>query len=97
MPPTTKFVSEVFGQKYLGTLTSITFVGHQIGSFLGAYIAGVIYDQTHDYRRMWYGSIAVAVFAVVCNFFAFFEPINERRIRLSNKKLAREHQEKTAL
>lgn len=81
MPPTTKFVGDVFGHKYLGTLTSITFVGHQIGSFLGAFVAGVIYDQTHDYRRMWYGSLAVAIFAVLANFMAGVEPINERRLR----------------
>lgn len=81
MPPTTKFVGDVFGHKYLGTLTSITFVGHQIGSFLGAYVAGVIYDQTHDYRRMWYGSLAVAIFAVLSNFLAGVEPMNERRLR----------------
>ncbi|CEP15744.1 hypothetical protein [Parasitella parasitica] len=84
VPATTKFVNEIFGQKYLGTLTSITFVGHQIGSFLGAYIAGVVYDTYNRYERMWYGSIAIAVFGVVANFLAGVEPMNERRIRKSN-------------
>ncbi|OBZ82401.1 40S ribosomal protein S27-2 [Choanephora cucurbitarum] len=65
VPPTTQFIGQVFGQKYLGTLSAITFVGHQIGSFLGAYIAGVLYDQSHTYERMWYGAIAVAVFAIL--------------------------------
>ncbi|KAL0143150.1 major facilitator superfamily domain-containing protein [Mucor lusitanicus] len=84
VPPTTRFVNQVFGQKYLGTLTSITFVGHQIGSFMGAYVAGILYDKYHRYDRMWYGSIAVAVFAVVANFMAGVEPMNERRLRKSN-------------
>jgi MFS family permease len=81
VPPTTKFVGDVFGHKYLGTLTSITFIGHQIGSFLGAYVAGVIYDRSHDYRSMWYGSLAVAIFAVVANFLAGVEPISAKRRR----------------
>jgi predicted MFS family arabinose efflux permease len=75
----------------LGTLTSITFVGHQIGSFVGAYIAGIIYDRTGDYRRMWYASLAVAIVAVLANFFAAVEPMNERRIRLSNAKLLKQN------
>lgn len=84
VPPTTKFVNQIFGQKYLGTLTSITFVGHQIGSFLGAYVAGILYDKYHRYDRMWYGSLAVAIFAVTANFLAGVEPMNERRLRKSN-------------
>ncbi|KAK4513483.1 uncharacterized protein ATC70_005484 [Mucor velutinosus] len=75
VPPTTRFVNQVFGQKYLGTLTSITF---------GAYVAGILYDKYHRYDRMWYGSIAVAIFAVIANFMAGVEPMNERRIRKSN-------------
>lgn len=71
----------MFGHKYLGTLTSITFVGHQIGSFLGAYIGGVVYDKTHDYSRMWYGSLAMAIFGVLVNFLAAVEPMDERRAR----------------
>lgn len=74
-------MGDVFGHKYLGTLTAITYVGHQIGAFLGAYIAGVIYDQIHDYRRMWYGSLAVAILAVLANFMAGAEPINEIILR----------------
>lgn len=91
VPVTTKFISLCFGQKYLGTLSSITFVGHQIGAFLGAFVAGVVYDRTGDYRRMWYASLAVAILAVLVNFLAAVEPINERRIRLSNAKLLKEN------
>ncbi|ORE03527.1 MFS general substrate transporter [Rhizopus microsporus var. microsporus] len=79
VPPTTKFIGDSFGHKYLGTLTSISFIGHQIGSFLGAYVSGVIYDRTHDYSRMWYGSFAVAILAVGANFLAGFAPIVNRK------------------
>jgi predicted MFS family arabinose efflux permease len=80
----------------LGTLTSVTFVGHQIGSFLGAYIAGIIYDQTHDYKRMWYGSLAVAIFAVLANFLAGVEPMNEKRLR-QQKMLEDEDKQKAEI
>lgn len=65
----------------MGTLSSVTFVGHQIGSFLGAYVAGVVYDRSHDYRSMWYGSLAIAIFAVIVFFLAGVEPISEKRRR----------------
>ncbi|KAI9249834.1 major facilitator superfamily domain-containing protein [Helicostylum pulchrum] len=79
VPLTTKFIGDVFGHRYLGTLTSISFVGHQIGAFLGAYVGGVIFDKTHSYMSLWYTSLALAVFAVVANFFAGEEPVNMRR------------------
>lgn len=79
VPPTTKFIGDSFGHKYLGTLTSISFIGHQVGSFLGAYVSGVIYDRTHDYSRMWYGSFAMAILAVGANFLAGFAPIVNRK------------------
>lgn len=72
-------MGDVFGHRYLGTLSSITFVGHQVGAFIGAYVGGVVYDATHDYIRMWYVSLALAVFAVVVNFLANEEPVNMRR------------------
>ncbi|KAI8330585.1 major facilitator superfamily domain-containing protein [Chlamydoabsidia padenii] len=70
VPATTKFVGDLFGPKYLGTLTSITFVGHQIGAFCGAFIGGLVYDSMQNYSRLFYASIALAVFASVANLFA---------------------------
>ncbi|KAG2201187.1 hypothetical protein INT47_012998 [Mucor saturninus] len=79
VPLTTKFIGDVFGHRYLGTLTSIAFIGHQIGAFLGAYVGGLIFDKTHSYMSLWYASLALAVFAVVANFFAGEDPINFKR------------------
>ncbi|KAI8581271.1 hypothetical protein K450DRAFT_233937 [Umbelopsis ramanniana AG] len=70
VPVTTKFVGDVFGFRYLGTLTSITFVGHQIGAFCGAYIGGLEYDATGSYIRMWYASLALGIFAGFANLLA---------------------------
>jgi predicted MFS family arabinose efflux permease len=70
VPVTTKFIGDVFGHKFLGTLTSVSFAGHQVGSFLGAYLGGVVVDVQKNYTSMWYGSLALALLAVVANFFA---------------------------
>ncbi|KAM3579078.1 hypothetical protein VKS41_008611 [Umbelopsis sp. WA50703] len=70
VPVTTKFIGDVFGFRYLGTLTSLTFIGHQIGAFCGAYIGGVEYDASGSYSHMWYASFALALFAGCANFFA---------------------------
>lgn len=79
MPLTTKFIGDVLGHRYLGTLVSVAFVGHQIGAFIGAYVGGIVYDTTHTYIDLWYVSLALSVFAVVMNFFAGREPVNLRR------------------
>ncbi|CAO3611114.1 unnamed protein product [Cunninghamella echinulata] len=70
VPATAKFVGDVFGYKYLGTLTSITLVGHQIGAFLGAYMSGVVYDNMKSYDRIWIASISLGVFSAVANLLA---------------------------
>ncbi|KAH8556930.1 major facilitator superfamily domain-containing protein [Umbelopsis sp. PMI_123] len=70
VPVTTKFVGDVFGFRYLGTLTSITFVGHQIGAFCGAYIGGLEFDASGSYTRMWYASLALGIFAGIANLVA---------------------------
>lgn len=79
VPLTTKFIGDVLGQRYLGTLVSVAFVGHQISAFIGAYVGGLVYDTTHTYIHLWYVSLALSVFAVVMNFFAGKEPVNLRR------------------
>lgn len=48
---------------------------------MGAYIGGVVYDRTHNYARMWYGSLAMAIFGVVVNFLAAVEPMNKIRAK----------------
>ncbi|EPB81135.1 hypothetical protein HMPREF1544_12157 [Mucor circinelloides 1006PhL] len=70
VPVTTKFIGDVFGHKFLGTLTSVSFIGHQVGSFIGSFLGGRIVDIQKSYTSMWYGSLALALLAVVANFFA---------------------------
>lgn len=75
VPLTNSLVSQIFGLKYLSTLFSIAFLGHQLGAFAGAWAGGAIYDATGSYLEVWLLSIALSVIAC-----AMCVPINERPI-----------------
>src|SRR5258706_580696 len=57
VPLTNGLVAQIFGVKYLSTLFSIAFLGHQIGSFLGAWYGGLIFDLTGSDKAGWVFSI----------------------------------------
>jgi predicted MFS family arabinose efflux permease len=75
VPPTNGIVAKIFGVRYLAMLSGFTFFSHQIGSFLGAWLGGVLYDNTGSYDLVWYLSIALGVIAGLINL-----PIDEREI-----------------
>lgn len=75
-PPTNGIVAQIFGVRYLAMLSGFTFFSHQIGSFLGAWLGGRLYDSTGSYDLVWYLSIALGVLAGLINL-----PIDEREIR----------------
>ncbi len=76
VPPTNGMVGQIFGVRYMAMLTGVTFFSHQIGSFLGAWLGGKLYDQTGSYDIVWWLSIALGVLAGLINL-----PIDEREIR----------------
>ena len=73
VPLTSGIVAQVFGMRYMATLFGIVFLSHQLGSFLGVWLGGVIYDQTKSYDGLWLLSIALGLFAAIVHL-----PINER-------------------
>ncbi|NKB76583.1 MAG: MFS transporter [Gammaproteobacteria bacterium] len=73
VPLTTGIVAQVFGVQYMATLFGIVFLSHQIGSFLGVWLGGRIYDQTGSYDGMWWAGIAVGLLATLIHL-----PINEK-------------------
>jgi MFS family permease len=75
VPPTNSIVAQVFGVRYLSMLAGFTFFSHQIGSFLGAWLGGKLYDSFGSYDLVWYLSIALGVMAGLINL-----PIDEREI-----------------
>jgi MFS family permease len=73
-PLTNGLVSQVFGVKYLTTLFGVVFVGHQIGSFLGIWLGGVVFDATGSYELVWIGAIALGLAAAALHW-----PIDDRQ------------------
>ena len=75
VPLTNSLVGQIFGVKYLSTLFSLAFLGHQLGGFLGAWAGGAIFDATGSYTLVWLASIALSLMAA-----ALCVPIDERTL-----------------
>jgi len=75
VPVTSGVIAQIFGVKYLSTLTGIAFLSHQVGSFLGVWIGGYLFDATGSYQVVWLLTIALGVLAAIVNL-----PINDRQI-----------------
>src|SRR5438445_438770 len=75
VPLTNSLVGQIFGVKYLSTLFSLAFLGHQLGAFIGAWAGGAAFDLTGSYLPVWLAAIALSVIAA-----ALCIPIDERAI-----------------
>lgn len=67
VPPTNAIVAQIFGVAHLSMLGGFVFFSHQIGSFLGVWLGGYLYDKTGSYDIVWYISIALGIFAGIVN------------------------------
>ena len=65
VPPTNALVAVMFGTRHLGLLGGIVFLSHQIGSFLGVWLGGVLRDQTGSYNSVWWLGVALGIFAAI--------------------------------
>jgi MFS family permease len=79
VPLTNGLVGQIFGMRYAAMLASIVFFGHQIGSFVGVWLAGHLYDTTGTYQGAFMASIGLSVFAALINLPVNEKPIAERR------------------
>ena len=75
VPLTNSLVGQIFGLKYLSTLFSIAFLGHQLGAFAGAWAGGAAFDLSGSYQPVWVAAIALSLAAA-----ALCVPIDERAI-----------------
>jgi len=73
VPLTTGIIAQVFGVRYMATLFGIVFLSHQIGSFIGVWLGGVLYDKTGSYDGMWWAGVVFGVLAALVHL-----PINEK-------------------
>lgn len=67
IPPTNAVLAQIFGVAHMSMLSGFVFFSHQIGSFMGVWLGGVLYDRTGSYDIVWYLSIALGVFAGLVN------------------------------
>ena len=67
-------VTVMFGTRYMATLYGFVFVSHQLGSFLGVWLGGRLYDAFGSYDIVWWLSVALGIFAFIVHL-----PIREQR------------------
>jgi predicted MFS family arabinose efflux permease len=75
VPLTAGLVTLFFGPRYMGMLYGVAFLSHQIGSFFGVWLGGVVYDQTGSYSLVWYLGIILGLASAAVHL-----PINERSV-----------------
>ncbi|MBM62959.1 MAG: MFS transporter [Acidobacteria bacterium] len=73
VPLTSGLVAEMFGPRYMATLYSFVFLNHQLGSFMGVWLGGRIYDATGSYELVWWLTIALGAAASLIHL-----PIDDR-------------------
>jgi MFS family permease len=75
VPLTNGVIGGIFGVAYMSTLSGFVFMSHQLGSFIGVWLGGYLFDHTGSYQVVWTISIALGFFAALVNL-----PIQERAI-----------------
>ncbi len=76
VPLTSGLIAHIYGLRYMGTLYGLVFFSHQIGSFLGVWMGGRLYDATGDYTLVWWIGIGVSVFSTLIHI-----PIKEQKLQ----------------
>ena len=76
VPPTNAVVAQIFGVAHLSMLSGFVFMSHQVGSFMGAWLGGYLYDKTGSYDIVWQLTIALGIFGALINM-----PVKESEIK----------------
>ena len=75
VPPTNAIVAQIFGVQYMSMLGGFVFLSHQVGSFMGVWLGGKLYDATGSYDVVWWIAAGLGVFAALIN-----QPVRETAI-----------------
>ncbi len=75
VPPTNATIAQIFGVAHFSMLGGFVFFSHQVGSFMGVWLGGLLYDRTGSYDVVWYLAIALGVLAALVNLPVREEPI----------------------
>lgn len=65
VPLTSGLVAQIFGPAYMSMLYGVVFFSHQVGSFLGAWLGGRVFDATGSYDPIWWASVALGIAAAL--------------------------------
>ncbi|MCM2562783.1 MFS transporter [Lutimaribacter sp. EGI FJ00015] len=75
VPLTSGLIAHIYGLRYMGTLYGIVFFSHQLGSFMGVWLGGRMYDIYGDYTVVWWIGVAVGAFSAIVHL-----PVKERHL-----------------
>jgi predicted MFS family arabinose efflux permease len=75
VPLTTAVVAQIFGPAYVATLYGLSFLTHQLGSFLGIWLGGSLYDATGSYDVIWWICVALGLVSALMHF-----PVDDRPV-----------------
>ena len=76
VPLTSGLIAHIYGLRYMGTLYGLVFLSHQLGSFLGVWMRGKLYDATGDYTLVWWIGVGVSAFSAIIHL-----PIKEKKLQ----------------
>ena len=82
VPPTSGLVAVMFGTRYMAMLYGIVFLGHQVGSFIGVWLGGWLYDRSGSYDTVWWLGAALGIMAAVVHWAIHERPI--KRLAVEN-------------
>ncbi|MBI1216951.1 MAG: MFS transporter [Rhodobacteraceae bacterium] len=77
VPLTSGLVAQIYGVRYMGTLYGIVFFSHQLGSFMGVWLGGRLYDLYGNYTLVWWVGIGIGAFSALVHL-----PVRERPLEL---------------
>ncbi|ETX30555.1 MFS transporter [Roseivivax isoporae] len=75
VPLTSGLIAHIYGLRYMGTLYGIVFFSHQLGSFIGVWLGGRLYDLNGDYTLVWWVGVAVGALSAIVHL-----PVREARV-----------------
>lgn len=79
VPLTSGLVAHIYGLRYMGTLYGFVFLSHQIGSFLGVWLGGKMYDISGDYTLVWWIGVGIGAFSALVNLPVREKPLESLR------------------
>ena len=77
VPLTSGVIGYIYGMQYMGTLYGIIFLSHQLGSFVGIWLGGTLYDAYGNYNLVWWVGIGVGAFSAIIHL-----PVKEIPLKL---------------